>query len=217
MPGELQDKLKLRETLNKILKNNGVVDIEAFVGVVNELKTKLNTLINDVLGVEHSIDNIHNYDNTNIKEELKEISDQINNIHTDINNITAKSNITRIITKLSLKNPTQIEINFIVNENGDGSQAVISLLYVLMVNKSTDSNIHNALNIGGRSTETGCSLVSSNNVSISNHNVLQKVEVTEKQTNRIDVNCLVFSHNADGITVRDFTNTNHVLILWIYF
>jgi hypothetical protein len=52
MPGELKDKLKLWETLNKILKNNGIVDVEALVGVVNELKTKLNTLINDVLGVE---------------------------------------------------------------------------------------------------------------------------------------------------------------------
>jgi hypothetical protein len=51
MPGELRDKLKLQETLNRILKNNGVVEIEALEDVVNELKTKLNTLINDVLGV----------------------------------------------------------------------------------------------------------------------------------------------------------------------
>jgi regulator of PEP synthase PpsR (kinase-PPPase family) len=61
-------KLKLWKTFNKILKNNGVVDIEVLEGVVNELKTKLNTLINHVLGEEHSIDNIHNYDDTNIKE-----------------------------------------------------------------------------------------------------------------------------------------------------
>jgi regulator of PEP synthase PpsR (kinase-PPPase family) len=59
MLGELKDKLKLRETLNKFLKNNGIVDIEVLEGVVNELKTKLNTLINDFLGVEHSIDNKH--------------------------------------------------------------------------------------------------------------------------------------------------------------
>jgi gas vesicle protein len=80
--GEVRDKLKLWETLNKILKNNGVVDIEALEGVVNELKTKLNTLVNDMLGVEHNMDNIHNYDDTNIKENLKEISDHINNVHT---------------------------------------------------------------------------------------------------------------------------------------
>jgi hypothetical protein len=111
MPGELRDKLKLQETLNRLLKNNGVVDIEAMEGVANELKTKLNTLMNDVLGVEHSIDNIHNYDDTNIKEEQKEITDQINNVHTDINNITAKLiNITST-TKLSLTNSNQVEIS----------------------------------------------------------------------------------------------------------
>jgi hypothetical protein len=43
MPSELRDKLKLWETLNKILKNNGVFDIEVLEGVVNELKTKQNT------------------------------------------------------------------------------------------------------------------------------------------------------------------------------
>jgi hypothetical protein len=74
MPGELRDKLKLQETLNKILKNNGVVDIKALDGVVIELKTKLNTLKNDVLEVEHSIDNIYNYNNTNIKKKLKKIT-----------------------------------------------------------------------------------------------------------------------------------------------
>jgi regulator of PEP synthase PpsR (kinase-PPPase family) len=65
MTGDLRDKLKLWETLNKILKNSGVVDIEALESVVNELKTTLNTLINDMLGVEYSINNIHNYDDTN--------------------------------------------------------------------------------------------------------------------------------------------------------
>jgi regulator of PEP synthase PpsR (kinase-PPPase family) len=72
MPGELRDKLKLWETLNKILKNIGIVDVEALATIINELKTKLNTLINDVLGVEHSIDNMHDYDDTNLKEDLQE-------------------------------------------------------------------------------------------------------------------------------------------------
>jgi hypothetical protein len=42
------------------------------------------------LGVEHTIDNIHNYDDTNLKEDLQEITEQIQGVHTDINNITAK-------------------------------------------------------------------------------------------------------------------------------
>jgi uncharacterized protein YoxC len=83
MPGGLKDKLKLQETLNRILKNNGIVDVEVLGGVVNELKAKLNTLINDVLGIEHTIDNIHNYDDTNLKEDLQEINEQIQGVHTD--------------------------------------------------------------------------------------------------------------------------------------
>jgi hypothetical protein len=83
IPGKSRDKLKLQETFNRILKNNGVVDIEVLEGVVNELKAKLNTLISDVLGVEHNIDNIHNCDDTNIKENLQEITEQIDNVHTD--------------------------------------------------------------------------------------------------------------------------------------
>jgi hypothetical protein len=57
-------------------------------------------------------------------------------------------NITSTITKLSLKNPSQIKINSTVNEVGDGNQAIISPLYVLLVNKSTHSNIYNVLNVG---------------------------------------------------------------------
>jgi iron-sulfur cluster repair protein YtfE (RIC family) len=103
------------------LKNNGIVDVEVLVGVVNELKAKLNTLIKDVLGVEHSINNIHNYNNTNIKD-LKEITDQIGNVHTDINNIVAKlSNITSTTTKLSLNNPSVVEIKSVLNNSDDGS------------------------------------------------------------------------------------------------
>jgi prefoldin subunit 5 len=121
MPGELRDKLKLQETFNRTLKNNGVVDIEALESVVNELKTKLNTLINDVLGVEHTIDNIDNYDDTNIKAELQEINEQIQGVHTDINNITAKLiNMTSTSTKLSLTNSNQVEISSLLHDGQDG-------------------------------------------------------------------------------------------------
>jgi regulator of replication initiation timing len=57
------------------------------------------------LGVEQSVDNIHNYDDANIKEELKEITDKIGNLHTNINDIITKlNNIISTTTKLSLNN-----------------------------------------------------------------------------------------------------------------
>jgi seryl-tRNA synthetase len=131
-----------------------VVDIEALERVVNKLKTKLNTLINDVLGVKHSIDNTHNYDNVNIKEELKEISDQINNVHTDINNITAKlSNMTSTTTKLALNNLTQVEINSIINEN-DKSHGIFAPQYILLVNKDPAKTFYKGLHLNNTSTES---------------------------------------------------------------
>jgi seryl-tRNA synthetase len=212
MPSELRDKLKLQETLNRILKNNGIVDIEALEGVVNELKTKLNTLINDVLGVEHSIDEIHNYDDTNIKAELKEITDQIQGVHTNINNITAKlNNITNTTTKLSLKNSSLVEINYVVNDNDDRSQAIIQPQYILLVNKNHTGTFYEGLNLGGASTESGSGIMSSNKVTIT---LLHKIEVTANQTNTSDVNGLVFSYTSNGVRINDFTNTNHVVIPW---
>jgi seryl-tRNA synthetase len=166
MPGELRDKLKLQETLNKILKNNGVVDIEELEDVVNELKAKLNTLINDVLRVEYSIDNIHNYVDTNIKENLKEITDQIQGVHTGINNITAKlSNIISTTTRLILKNPNAVEIDAVVNEALDGTQALITKQFAQIVCKDDGVNLYSSLAVGGRTNDSGCSLVSSNSVS----------------------------------------------------
>jgi hypothetical protein len=165
-----------------------------------------------VLGVEHSIDNIHNYDDTNIKEDLQEISNQIGNVHTDINNVTAKlANITGITTKLSLNNPTQVEINFIVNEN-DGSHGIFALQYILLVNKDAARTFCEGLHLGGASTESGSGLTSSTRASISHTNLLHKVEVTANQTNISDVNGLVFSNTADGVRINDFSNTNHVTI-----
>jgi hypothetical protein len=201
MPGELRDKLKL-------------VDIEELEGVVKEFKIKLNTLINDVLKVEHSINNIHNYDDTNIKE-LKEISDQIGNIHTDINNITAKlTDVTSTTTKLSLTNSNQVEISSSLHDGQDSSQAIIQPQYILLVNKDVAGTFYEGLNLGGASTESGSGIMSSNKVTITHQNLLHKVEVTANQTNISDVNGLVFSHNADGIRINDFTNTKHITIAW---
>jgi hypothetical protein len=213
MPGELKDKLKLQETLNRILKNNGIVDVEALEGVVHELKAKLNTLINDVLGVEHTIDNIHNYDDTNLKEDLQETNEQIQGVHTDINNITAKlANMSCTTTKLSLTNSNQVEISSLLHDGQDGSRTIMQHQFILLVNKDSAGTFYEELSLGGASNEAGTALMSSNKVSISHNNLAHHIEVTANQTNTSDMNGLVFSHNADGIRINDFTNTKGVTI-----
>jgi hypothetical protein len=90
--------------------------VEVLSNVVNELKTKLNKLINDVFGVDRSIYNIYNYDDTNLKEDLQEINEQIQGVHTDINNITAKLVNMTITTKLSLTNSNKVEISSLLHD-----------------------------------------------------------------------------------------------------
>jgi hypothetical protein len=68
--------------------------------------------------------------------------------------------------------------------------------------------------LSGASNKAGTSLMSTNKVSISHHNLAHHIEVTGNQTNVSDENSLIFSHNADEIRINDFTNTKHVIIAW---
>jgi hypothetical protein len=71
LPGDLQEKLTLTSLLNTILKNNGFIDINHINTVINTLKVQINVLLNEVLGVEHDIDAIHNYDDSSIKTRIE--------------------------------------------------------------------------------------------------------------------------------------------------
>jgi hypothetical protein len=70
LPGDLQEKLTLTSVLNKILKNNGHIDIDHINATINTLKVQINVLLNEVLGVELEIDNIHEYDDTSIQARI---------------------------------------------------------------------------------------------------------------------------------------------------
>jgi hypothetical protein len=138
----------------------------------------------------------------------------LGNLHTDINNITAKlANVTSTTTKLALNNSTQIKINSIVNEN-DGSHGIFSPQYILLVNKDAAGTFYEGLHLGGASTESGSGLTNNPKASIFHTNLLHKVEVTANQTNINDVNGFVFSYNADGVRINDFSNSKHVIIPW---
>jgi hypothetical protein len=74
IPGDLQEKLTLTSFLNTILKNNGFIGITHINTVINTLKVQINVLLNEVLGVEHDIDAIHNYDDTSIKSRILQMN-----------------------------------------------------------------------------------------------------------------------------------------------
>jgi hypothetical protein len=58
------------DILNKILKNNGYLDADQINEDIQNLKDQINILLSEVLGVEHEIDGIHSYDDTDIKSRL---------------------------------------------------------------------------------------------------------------------------------------------------
>jgi hypothetical protein len=80
MPGDLREKLQLWDVLNKILKNNGYIDSNAILNNISNLKEKLNVILTEVL-VEHDLDNIHNYDDSKIKDTLAELTEKLNTMN----------------------------------------------------------------------------------------------------------------------------------------
>jgi hypothetical protein len=48
------------------------------------LKIKINSLINEVLGIEHDIDGIHNYDDNSIKDSIQQLTNKFSQLTTDV-------------------------------------------------------------------------------------------------------------------------------------
>jgi hypothetical protein len=91
LPGDLRDRLVLWDAINRILKNNGIVDTAAIDAKIEQVKTQLNTLLSAVLGLEHTIDGVHNYDDTSMKNQLTTITNNLALARTDINSLQTRT------------------------------------------------------------------------------------------------------------------------------
>jgi chromosome segregation ATPase len=87
IPGELRDKLKLETTLNKILRETGYLDLAQMEATVTTLKTQLNYLLSEVVGIEHNIDDLHAYDDSNLKTQLSALSSAIETYNENVTEI----------------------------------------------------------------------------------------------------------------------------------
>jgi hypothetical protein len=86
-----------------------------------------------------------------------------------------------------------VETDAVVNEGNDGTQA-LTTQFAQIVSKDDTAGLYNSLAVGGGTTDLGCSLMSSNNISLSHRNLLHHVEVIANRNNINDINKLVFSH-----------------------
>jgi hypothetical protein len=107
-----------------------------------------------------------------------------------------------------------VEIDAVVNEANDRTQALITKQFAQIVCKDDSASLYNSLVVSGGTTDSGYSLMSSNSISLSHRNLLHHVEVTANRNNISDVNGLVFSYTTNEIFIKDFVNAYNVTILW---
>jgi hypothetical protein len=195
MPGELRERKRLWEVLDKILKNNGFIDADAINTELSNLKNQLNILLSDVLGLEHEIDGIHNYDDAGLKTKLENLQTLINNfttqINIDINGIVGRlSGINGTASKISLQNTTQIELNTINNQNHGTKINLLPqqiALQCLGDPAQTGENpvLQGLITVGGGETTAGIDLDSDNNITLNNRSGSHHLSVkSDKRTNR---------------------------------
>jgi predicted nucleic acid-binding Zn-ribbon protein len=146
MPGELREKIRLWEVLNQILKNNGYLDIEAVTTELTNLKNQINVLLSDVLGLEHEIDDVHNYDDTDLKSKIDGLNTKLesfkDDVNSDVNGIIARiTGINNTSSKISLQNLSNIEVSTM---NADNHGTKIILTQQIIIQNVSESPIPEA-------------------------------------------------------------------------
>jgi prefoldin subunit 5 len=222
MPGELREKIQFWEVMNRILKNNGYLDMDAVYAEINNLKQKLNTLLSEVLGVEHSIDEIHNYDDSNLKQDIATITsdltsllNNINSIHADIDALNTRlGGITSTTAKIKLANSHEIDAEVYVDDNGTGTSIRMTPAMIYLVSRDDSINNDAHIVLGGGSSDDGIVIASAQPIIITNPYLNHYVRVKTNINEISDVNGLVFSYDANGYTIKTFDGNKYNTTAW---
>jgi hypothetical protein len=220
MPGEYREKLKLMDLLHRILRTNGIVDLEAVTNDLANLKTQLNSLLSEVLGVEHEIDNIHNYDDTSLKNDVNNIKTQIQTAFTNITYLQGQlTGITSSTSELDIKNDALIDIST-MDDNKVGSRVFLTKNQVALqsIDKVNGNNkIHGQIAVGGPNDTSGIDISSDFNIVIANRYLQHYIRVKEDVVEISDVNGVQIAADSDGITFTKLLGPDlqkHVTIPW---
>jgi hypothetical protein len=197
IPGELSERIKLWETLNKILLKNGFEDADDIRNDIAELKTKINNLLNDVLGIEHDIDGIHNYEESTLKSDIETIRSALSGVSTDINSISLRLNgISNTSTEYRV-----INNGFTLSTRGvEGDGTSIDMTKNQIALSSSDSSqVRGQISVGGSYDSSGVSISSDNKIELTNRNQQHYVRVFEDSVTVSDINGIVISVVGDSI------------------
>jgi hypothetical protein len=170
--------------------------------------------------LEHDIDNIHNYDDTNVKtqlqnlttsveEKISEITADVRDVQNDVDGLSTRINgISSTSTQVAIQNGSKILLTASFAE-GSGSFAQLLPAQVTL-------NAHDGGDIYGQVTlgPNGVDIMSSEDVEITHTNLQHYVKVTSTQNQISDVNGLKFSTDSAGVVITDFAGTHSCHINW---
>jgi hypothetical protein len=219
LPGDLREKLTLLDILNKILKNNGFLDADQINSDIQALKDQINLLLQQVLGVEHDIDGIHNYDDTDLKTRLEDMLRSIDGLADDVDTLAGRlGGINSTTSSISIFNQNSVKAS--VLDNGF-SQTTIKFLpgqISLQSSETGNNKLYKQVTLEGGSTDSRVTISSDNPISLTTRTLDHYVNVTRDKNEISDVNGFVFEStgapNVPGITIRTFDNEHYVDIPW---
>jgi hypothetical protein len=238
MPGGLVDNIKLWDALNRILKNNGIIDFEEINSKINQMKLQLNTLLSTVLGLEHTLDGVHNYDDASIKGQLLNLQNNMTLARNDINSLqtrtgTAESEIDVLEQKttgfsqtensIDIHNLGSVELSTLTaNNHGTRAQLLPNQLTLSANNESGSGSdvVHGQITLGDGTAEGGVEITSdvfiriiprtTNSVTVAPASIIVSPDGVEIDGIRITKDM------QTGITFTDLTPgySKHVTVPW---
>jgi hypothetical protein len=218
MPGELREKLNLYHILNRILRDGGYVDVTELQTSLAALKQQLNYLLNEVVGIEHSIDSVHNYDDSNLKTQISNLITNVGTNRADINTLQTRTGaVENSLTGIERDNGLRIKDTALVDVMAYTADAptIYSRLRTLPASTSLVCNTGTGLpgQININSTD-GIDIESSLNIYVGKQNGHHYLRVTSDANELSDVNGLKINYDETGITFTSFDETHSKTISW---
>jgi hypothetical protein len=219
MPGDLREKLKLMDILDKILKNSKYLDTAQIYADIENLKSKINTLLDDVLGVEHEIDEIHNYDDTNLQRKIQDAEAPTESLRSELEFLANRLEGIRCSEdEIEIKNSQSIKTTTLDSGFNQSTIKILPGQINLQVSQTQNNKLYGQLSLGGGSTDSGVSISSDNTISLTTRTLDHYVNVTKDINEISDVNGFVFeaspSPKAAGIRIKTFNNEHYLDIPW---
>jgi hypothetical protein len=239
MPPELRERLTLQAKIDYIFKTGGIVDLGQIEDSITALKNQLNAMLSQVLGLEHTIDGVHNYDDTSIKSQLATSLTMAQNAQADVGTMQSRvsvlegtsaqatgdisgllaktTNITGTMTGTTIHPSNTISLS---TKTGNNHGTSIDLLpgYMTIAQQADNgsgTDFINQIQLGNGTTDGGISIGSGNSISLyQSQNPSKGITIATNGT--VSIAGLSVARTVDGIvfTGSDGTNVRTLTLDW---